>query len=483
MIDLMHLENYRENNRIEAKRALGGLPHSIWETYCAFANTLGGVILLGVVEEKDKSLQAIDLPDPGKLIREFWKIVNDPKKLSANILSPEQVKIENVHGKRIVVITVPRAGRRERPVYMDGDPFVGSYRRNGEGDYRCTREEVEAMLRDAARETLDREVLGQTSMEALDYESVRGYRRSMKNARWDAARKPARNMMREPAWDEDWDAAEDEDFLCGIGAAARSGDMGIHPTAAGLLMFGKESEITRVFPEFVLDYREQRKKDGPWKSRVVSSSGDWSGNLYDFYCRVYQDMMEDMEFFAGKEGENKNSAALMRQALREALANCLVNADYYGKQGIVIEKKSDEITFSNPGGFRIDPAAARNGGISDPRNAALMKMFYMLNVGKREGSGISGIYQAWEKQGWNAPKIQEMFEPERIVMSLPVNRKNNSQKIIDYLTEHVQADFGELSRALNLKASEVKTCLDALLRQEIVVAKGQGRKQIYQLKS
>lgn len=194
-------------------------------------------------------------------------------------------------------------------------------------------------------------------------------------------------------------------------------------------------------------------------------------------------MMEDMEFFAGKEGENKNSAALMRQALREALANCLVNADYYGKQGIVIEKKSDEITFSNPGGFRIDPAAARNGGISDPRNAALMKMFYMLNVGKREGSGISGIYQAWEKQGWNAPKIQEMFEPERIVMSLPVNRKNNSQKIIDYLTEHVQADFGELSRALNLKASEVKTCLDALLRQEIVVAKGQGRKQIYQLKS
>ena len=50
MIDLQHLEQYRENNRIEAKRALGGLPHSVWETYGAFANTLSKgamVTLLG----------------------------------------------------------------------------------------------------------------------------------------------------------------------------------------------------------------------------------------------------------------------------------------------------------------------------------------------------------------------------------------------------------------------------------------------------
>lgn len=107
MIDFSKIEQYRENNRIEAKKALGGLPKSIWETYSAFANTHGGIILLGVEELTDKSFRTVDLPDPEKLIKEFWDIVNNPNKTSVNVLSSKDVFVQEVDGNHIVVINVP----------------------------------------------------------------------------------------------------------------------------------------------------------------------------------------------------------------------------------------------------------------------------------------------------------------------------------------------------------------------------------------
>lgn len=152
MFDLHYdVRRCRENNRLEAKKAYGGLPHSIWETYSAFANTWGGVILLGVEELPDKSLHPIELPDPMQLVHDFWVLVNAPNIASANILKPRHVRVEDCQGKRIVVIRVPRARRRDRPVYVGGDPLTGTYRRSGEGDFRCTPDEVRRMFRRAGR--------------------------------------------------------------------------------------------------------------------------------------------------------------------------------------------------------------------------------------------------------------------------------------------------------------------------------------------
>ncbi|MCD8348468.1 MAG: hypothetical protein LUD16_11105, partial [Lachnospiraceae bacterium] len=88
----------------------------------------------------------------------------------------------------------------------------------------------------------------------------------------------------------------DEEYLKNIGAAAESkADGKMHPTAAGLLMFGNEYDIVREFPYYFLDYREVLDPTIRWTDRLQSSSGDWSGNLFDFFFRVNSKLVKDVK--------------------------------------------------------------------------------------------------------------------------------------------------------------------------------------------
>ena len=124
----------------------------------------------------------------------------------------------------------------------------------------------------------------------------------------------------------------------GIGSNGRR-----YPTSAGLLMFGNEHDIVREYNAYFLDYQEQYDADTRWTDRIISSSGDWSGNVYDFYFRVYNKLTQDIKVPFKMEGGTRVDDTSVHQALREALANCLVNADYYGRQGLVVIKKRDAI--------------------------------------------------------------------------------------------------------------------------------------------
>jgi len=117
------------------------------------------MILLGVEELPDKTLHIAALPDPKKLLADFWNTVNNPEKVSVNILSEADVRVYDADGKRVIAIEVPRAQRGDKPVYVNNNPLSGTYRRNGEGNYHCAKAEVQATLRDAAIKTQDMLVL------------------------------------------------------------------------------------------------------------------------------------------------------------------------------------------------------------------------------------------------------------------------------------------------------------------------------------
>ena len=141
------LERYREDGHVEAKEALGGLPESLWETYSAFANAEGGVILLGVGENPDKSFRILELLDPDDLLDEFWTILRNPDYVSVDLLKREDVQVLREEGRCIIAIFVPEAKPEQKPVYLLNDPWRHTYRRVGEADKRCSAEEVEEMLK------------------------------------------------------------------------------------------------------------------------------------------------------------------------------------------------------------------------------------------------------------------------------------------------------------------------------------------------
>lgn len=147
MINLSNLNQYRESEFIEAKKALGGIPESLWETYSAFANSCGGVILLGVREESDRTLHAVNLPAPKAMVRDLWEDFNNPDIVSVNILTEEDITIEDLDGNHIIVVNVPPAEIKDKPVYIGNDIFKGTYCRIGDGDFRCSEEEIREMLK------------------------------------------------------------------------------------------------------------------------------------------------------------------------------------------------------------------------------------------------------------------------------------------------------------------------------------------------
>ena len=65
------------------------------------------------------------------------------------------------------------------------------------------------------------------------------------------------------------------------------------------------------------------------------------------------------------------------------------------------------------------------GGISDPRNKTLMKMFNMIGIGERAGSGIPDIYQVWENEGWPMPVVEESYNPDRTRLLLEFRKQAN----------------------------------------------------------
>ncbi len=82
-----------EDKEIEFKSARGGVPKSLWESYSAFANTDGGVIVLGVKQHSFERFEIQGLENAGKIRQDFWNSINNPTHVNRNLLRDDNVQI------------------------------------------------------------------------------------------------------------------------------------------------------------------------------------------------------------------------------------------------------------------------------------------------------------------------------------------------------------------------------------------------------
>ncbi|MBM4367685.1 MAG: putative DNA binding domain-containing protein [Deltaproteobacteria bacterium] len=447
MLDLAAL---REGWDFEAKRAAGAhgrgeVPRSFFETYSAMANTEGGVIALGAEERPDGSLDLPGLVDAAKVEQELWNLLDNRQKVSANVLSRSAVNVAPGSRGGVIVVTVPRADRRSRPVYVNGNPY-NAYRRSREGDRRCAEHEVRRMLADASDDAADGSILVGYDVGDLDRGTLDTWR----------------NLFRARQPDHPFLAGDEPSLLAQIGAWRRdraTGEAGL--TVAGLLMFGTERAILDRFPHYQLDYREMVGDDPGerWQDRVTVD-GTWAGNVFSFFRRVFPKVTADLKVPFRLDAELKRiDTTPAHEALREALVNALIHADYTGTRGIRIFKKRTAFELVNPGTLRVRWEDARAGNASDPRNPTMQKLFQLAGFGDRAGSGVPRILQAWREQHWRTPMLTEDFD---------VNETRLLLSMESLLPEAVVAEldgcFGERFRAL----PEAK-------RHALVAAAAEGR--------
>lgn len=192
-------------------------------------------------------------------------------------------------------------------------------------------------------------------------------------------------------------------------------------------MFGYNYDIVSVFPNFFLNYLDKRNAVGDmrWINRVYSSSGDWSGNLFDFFFRICFKITEDIPTPFKMKGFFRDDNVPMKRAVREALCNTLSNADFHMELGVVIKQYHDKIVFSNPGALAIPKNIALLGGTSKARNKNILDIFSYINIGERGGTGIPLIMTATKEENYPNPILEDSFNPDETKLTIYIKTQSN----------------------------------------------------------
>jgi predicted HTH transcriptional regulator len=432
MIEQLLAEN--EGKTIEFKetaRSLGG----IMKTVVAFANSAGGVIVIGV---KDKTKELVGLP---QILSEEERLANAITDSILPLLTPD-IEIQSIRGKELLII---RVSHSIGPHYLKSEgPERGVYVRFG-----STNRSVDAEMLDSLRLLAKR-----VSYDELPHPKGKLDTEIMKDVFEWVGKRPTAQALEN------------------LGVETSSSGKK-YPSNGGVLLFG----INRM--QFFPDSLVRCARFAGSNREKILDQADINAPL-----PLAADLI--IAFIERNISKEGRIGRMLREdipqypsvAIREAVMNALLHSDY-AMTGchIQIAIFDDRIEFTNPGGLpfgqTIEKALA---GSSRIRNRVIARVFRELHLIEQWGSGFRRIVEACRGRGLKPPLMEELNNQFRLVLySEQVEEVIVfpwAQKLLEYLKKEGEISAKTAMKLWKVSSRTARSRLKQLQEQGIVVRIG-----------
>ena len=469
IVEKEELLTLKEGHYVEFKSAQHGLPQNIFETISSFSNSDGGTIYLGIVEGDIKILQGFSKATCEKYKLDLLNSIHNKNKISFPVISDNDftfISLDN--DKYILSIEVKEAHYLHKPIYLNNNLLL-AYGRDNEGDYLLRGDQIKTLFEDSGHglfDSLPNKMF--YGFDDVDLDTLHTYR----------------DMLNENDSTNLYKKYNDEEFLKKT-AFLIPGNNGKHVLSnAGVLLFTSSSLIKTICPHYYLDYQSKESAGSKWKNRISSDDTNWSGNVFDFYLKTFNEICQQLPSSYVSDGGRNIGPRLMQDAIKEALANALSNHAFLLNGSLTVYRYSNGIEINNNGKMLVPLELTLRGGISLPRNSMILTAFRRLGIADRAGKGIPKKMEALKENHFPDLIIKESSYPidkTTIVISfisLNANKESNNREIVlSLLAKNNNGlsilDFLSLT---NWSRSTISKLLNALLKEGFITTNGKAKK-------
>jgi len=190
-------------------------------------------------------------------------------------------------------------------------------------------------------------------------------------------------------------------------------------------------------------------------------------NLWEVYFECFKRLRKevDVDFKLTAEGFGEELSPGLK-AIREALVNMLMHADYFSPAHPRVRIFSNHIEYYNPGGLPKPLAELKGKDLSIPRNPILAKLFRMVKLAENAGYGLDNIEHHWKE--YNGTSVDYVIDFDSTIVKLRTqvdseNQANNketseeiSEEISEGISERFEKTFGRLGKEIMITYRIIK---------------------------